>query len=147
MPFSEKEMREDLRKVRIRQYTLFFGGLGILGLTIALFVVFLVNRELAALLLAGVGLFWAAVLGQQALRTRRLAGLISARVGGAVSREEEGAPDRPGRPGGEPETRAPAPETRAPEQDTPGPEPEAGGPAPGRTGPGGTAPGKGSGAP
>ncbi len=113
MPFSEKEMREDLHKVRIRQYILFFGGLGILGLSIALFVLFLVRRDLPALILALIGFFWTAVLLQQAERTRRLRAAISSLLeveGGAPGGGRPAGPgeagteagEQPGEPAGQP---------------------------------------------
>jgi hypothetical protein len=76
MPFSEKEMREDLRQVRIRKVIYLLGGLGILGLSVALAVIFFVNRDWPAIILAAVGAFWCVVLAQQAWRTRRLESLI-----------------------------------------------------------------------
>ena len=80
MPFSEKEMREDLRKVRFRKYIYFLGGLGILGLSITLVVIFFARRDWPALLLAAVGAFWSVVLFYQAYRTRELEGLVKSRL-------------------------------------------------------------------
>ena len=80
MTFTESEMREDLSKVRIRKYVLLGGGLGILGLAVALVVAFFVRRDWPALLLAGVGFFWSAVLFRQYYLTRRLEGAIESRM-------------------------------------------------------------------
>lgn len=112
MQFSEKEMLEDLRKVRIRQYTLFFGGLGVLGLTVTLFVIFAVRHDLAALMLAGVGLFWTTVLGYQAFRTSRLSVMISERIDGEGA--GGGGAERPGEPGAREKAGASGPEQHAP---------------------------------
>lgn len=107
MPFSEKEMLEDLRGVRIRKYVYFLGGLGILGLSVALVVVFISRRDLPALLLAGVGAFWCGVLLHQARRARSLEGLIGARLAkGGVS----SAGDHSGRDPGEGADAAPSPD-------------------------------------
>ncbi len=81
MPFSEKEMLEDLHKVRIRKYVYFLGGLGILGLSVALVVLFFARHDWPALLLAAVGAFWSVILVYHAYRTHQLDGLISERLG------------------------------------------------------------------
>jgi hypothetical protein len=95
MPVSESEMREDVRKVRIRKHIYFLGGLGILGLGVALVVIFFIRREWPALLLAGVGAFWSVTLFYQAFRTRGLERLIRVSLeehpGAVVPPELEGA--------------------------------------------------------
>ncbi len=88
MPFSEKEMREDLHKVRIRKYMYLGGGLGILGLGIALLVICITKSDWPALVLALVGFFWSAMLLYHSVRTRELEVSIEGRMDG-------GAPDEP----------------------------------------------------
>jgi len=90
MALTEKEMREDLRKVRIRKYLYLGGGLGILGLGLALFVIFIVNRDLPALILAAIGLFWSIMLLYHYMRTRDLEGRIRSKSEGAGSEGESG---------------------------------------------------------
>jgi hypothetical protein len=108
MPFSEKEMLEDLHKVRVRKYVYFLGGLGILGLSVALVVLFFVKHDWPALLLAAVGAFWSVMLLYNAHRTRRLDGLISARLEGrsegatAMAESGDRAEERPEGDGGPP---------------------------------------------
>jgi hypothetical protein len=82
MPFSEKEILEDLHKVRVRKYVYILGGLGILGLSVVLVVLFFAKRDWPALLLAGVGIFWSVILFYHAHRTRQLEGLITTRLEG-----------------------------------------------------------------
>lgn len=101
MPFSEKEMREDLRKVRFRKYIYFLGGLGILGLSIALVVIFFAKRDWPALLLAAVGAFWSVVLFYQACRTRGLGGLLKSRLEEYLGAEPPEAPLAPAEGDGE----------------------------------------------
>ena len=98
MLFSETEMREDLRKVRFRKYIYFLGGLGIVGLSIALVVIFFTRRDWPALLLAAVGAFWSVVLFYQSYRTRELEGLVKSRL---EKRLGAGIPEEPGLPLGD----------------------------------------------
>ena len=123
MPFSEKEMLEDLHKVRIRKYVYFLGGLGILGLTVALVVLFFARRDWPALLLAGVGAFWSVVLLYQARRTRELEALIKTRLaerpGGPAAGDRSKSPPGGLEPGGE-EPVPPGSEEVTPEGGAPG---------------------------
>lgn len=87
MPFSDKEMREDLHKVRIRKYMYLGGGLGILGLGIALLVICIARSDWPALILAAVGFFWSAMLLYHGVRTRELEVLIKGRMDGGAHGE------------------------------------------------------------
>jgi hypothetical protein len=87
MPFSEKEMREDLRQVRIREYMYLGGGIGIMGLAVALIVVYLTKSDWPALVLAAVGFFWSAMLLYHGVRTRRLEVSIRGRIDGGAPGE------------------------------------------------------------
>ena len=90
MVFTEKEMREDLRKVRIRKYLYLGGGLLILALGVALFVLFITRMDWAAFALSLIGLFWSIMLYYHFMRTRALEALIRNRVEGAGDEGESG---------------------------------------------------------
>jgi hypothetical protein len=114
MEFIEKEMREDLHKVRIRKYLYLGGGLLILALGVALFVLFVVKKDWPALLLAAIGVFWCIMLFYHFMKTRELEALISQRS------QEVGGERASGAVGGEelevgPETAGSQPEGREPE--------------------------------
>jgi uncharacterized protein YacL len=85
MLFTEKEMQEDLHKVRIRKYLYLGGGLLILALAVALFVIFIVKKDWAAFTLSLIGFFWCIMLAYHFKRTRDLEALIRRRV------QEEGS--------------------------------------------------------
>ncbi len=87
MPFSEKEMREDLRQVRIRKYVYLGGGIGIMGLGVALLVIFIAKSDWPALVLALVGFFWSAMLLYHGARTRKLEVSIMGRMDGGAPGE------------------------------------------------------------
>ncbi len=78
MSFTEKEMLEDLKKVRIREFLCLGGGIGILGLSIALFSMLFVRHDWPAVILSAIGLFWSVVLLYQFNRARQLERLIKA---------------------------------------------------------------------
>jgi hypothetical protein len=87
--FTDKEMKEDLHKVRIRKYLYLGGGLLILALAVALFVMFITRRDWAAFALSLIGLFWSIMLYYHFMRARGLEALIRNRLEGAG---EEGEP-------------------------------------------------------
>lgn len=88
MAFTEKEMREDLHKVRIRKYLYLGGGLLILALGLALFVISITKRDWAALVLAVIGFFWSIMLFYHYMRTRDLEAFIRRRSEGARNEGE-----------------------------------------------------------
>lgn len=105
MAFTEKEMREDLHKVRIRKYLYLGGGLLILALGLALFVTSITKRDWAALVLAVIGFFWSIMLFYHYMRTRDLEAFIR--------RRSEGARDEGESVAGAGETEAAEPDTTA----------------------------------
>jgi hypothetical protein len=105
MAFTEKEMREDLHKVRIRKYLYLGGGLLILALGLALFVISITKRDWAALVLAVIGFFWSIMLFYHYMRTRDLEAFIR--------RRSEGARDEGESVAGAGETEAAEPDTTA----------------------------------
>ena len=94
MSFTEKEMLEDLKKVRVREFLCLGGGIGILGLSIALFSMLFVRHDWPAVILSAIGLFWSVVLLYQSNRARQLERLIKAGMEPAVPPDEpeEGPP-------------------------------------------------------
>jgi hypothetical protein len=102
MLFTEKEMREDLHKVRIRKYLYLGGGLLILALAVVLFILFVSKKDWPAFILSLIGLFWCVMLAYHFKRTRDLEALIRQRLQGAESGAEAVA-DADGMLEGEPE--------------------------------------------
>ncbi len=101
MPFAEKELSEDLRNVRIRKYLCLGGGIGILGLAIALFAMVFVRNDWPALILSAIGLFWSVALFYQYNRTRKLEALliIAMKPQGPSEPEAMSGDDLPEEPG------------------------------------------------
>jgi hypothetical protein len=87
MPFSEKEMGEDLRQVRLRKCMYLGGGIGIMGLGVALLVISISKSDWPALVLALVGFFWSAMLLYHGVRTRGLEATIKGRMDGGAPGE------------------------------------------------------------
>ena len=114
MAFTEKEIQEDLNKVRIRKYLYLGGGLLILALGVALFVLFVSQKDWAAFALSLIALFWCVMLAYHFKRTHDLEALIRRRL------EEAGEEAEPGEEAVE--ASEAQPEAREREPVGPGPE-------------------------
>lgn len=75
-----EETSEDLRKIKIRLAIYLIGGIGLAVLGIALLITYGVRRELPALMLGAVGIFWSAMLIYQTVKTRPLVRLLQAKM-------------------------------------------------------------------
>lgn len=78
---------KDLKRVSRNKYIYLVAGLVMFALGVALFVYFIVGRNVPALLLGCVGFVWGALLLNQALRSRDLEDLIDTRLREMESRE------------------------------------------------------------
>ncbi len=111
MALSREEMLADLRKARIHKYVYLGASIGLVLLAAALVVAFFVRvpkHDVAAVILAAVGLFFSVLMAHQSVKTGRIEKMIAERLaaaeedvpGGARAENGggEGAPDSPGLP-------------------------------------------------
>lgn len=94
---ERREVEEDLRKVKLQKLLFLFGGLGLFALAIALFINFMVRREVPGLILACVALIFGALLLNQSMRTREIEDMISEKLESIPG--TEGPPGFTGRTG------------------------------------------------